>query len=92
MLFLFKKLHSYVTRRFYLVLIISIACVHTPYVRGEIEFNHLLILGIGGKMGAEYKRYIFEKVRPYAKNIYACDIRLCLEPRKMVSTTFPFKT
>ena len=25
-------------------------------------------------MGAEYKKYIFEKVRPYTKNIYACDI------------------
>jgi N-acetylglutamate synthase-like GNAT family acetyltransferase len=39
----------------------------------DLFLNKILVLGIGGQHGAEYKISVFEELRPHAKNIYACD-------------------
>jgi len=41
----------------------------------EMKFQNLLVLGIGSKAGANYKIDIFRKLRPFAKNIYVCELK-----------------
>jgi len=48
--------------------------LHAINKKEEPKFTNLLVLGIGGKIGKEYKLAIFKKIRPYAKNIYVCDV------------------
>jgi hypothetical protein len=41
----------------------------------KLKFNNLLVLGIGSKLGANYKIEIFRKLRPFARNIYVSDLK-----------------
>lgn len=40
----------------------------------KLEFEHLLVLGVGSYAGARYKIGIFEKLRSCATNVYTCDL------------------
>lgn len=41
----------------------------------NIKFDNLLVLGIGGKNGFNYKINIFRKIKPYTNNLYVCDLK-----------------
>ena len=43
--------------------------------REELKLETLLVLGIGGRFGADYKLDIFRELRKCAKNIYVCDLK-----------------